>query len=641
MTRPPATGEIESPRPLQAANGEVNLSGWCLCDGIAPRAIRMVTAAGTIDGTIGQPRPDLALPPGAPAGARNCGFSIRGHLPPGVHAARFEAQASDGSWHAFRSHTIRAGASGLAVEIESPDPHRPATTRQHVSGWALHPAAAITGLSIRYGHCEIPCDAGRAREDVPRRFPAAPDAARSGFQSRTILGAGAGLLRVRARLADGRAVVARTPLQVAILSDENHRAGFRFSGAPLRLPRLRPPDLPPPDRADRPQRVLFVLPGSFAANNALHVAALANELCAAGHDCAVAVPHDLGTISHHDRPRFRGLTHAAVRADGAFADGQAPDIIHAWTPRENVRQLALALRARHGEARLVVHLEDNENHLLAQALGCSTARLADMTEKELDDAVSADLSHPRRAANFLAAADGVTVIVDRLREFVPKGKPCRTLWPAADARCFGPLPLPVEFRGLLDRVAGGTVLFYHGNVHAANAAEMRELYAAVARLNESGQPTTLLRTGLDQVDFLGPFAARAEPHVIALGQILRHRHLPALMALADIFVQPGLPDEFNHYRFPSKLPEFFALGRPVVLPRANLGEHVRHGIDAYVLERADAAGITAAVTELRRDPALRERLGRGAAAFARERFSWRRSASELASFYGSLAASRP
>jgi glycosyltransferase involved in cell wall biosynthesis len=124
--------------------------------------------------------------------------------------------------------------------------------------------------------------------------------------------------------------------------------------------------------------------------------------------------------------------------------------------------------------------------------------------------------------------------------------------------------------------------------------------------------------------------------VISLGQF-RHHHLPALLALADFFVQPGWDDPFNHYRLPSKLPEFFALGRPVILPRTNLGEQVRHGVDAWVLDRADAAGIVGAVNALRADPALAARLGTGAADFAARHFSWSRSAAALASFYGQLA----
>ena len=53
----------------------------------------------------------------------------------------------------------------------------------------------------------------------------------------------------------------------------------------------------------------------------------------------------------------------------------------------------------------------------------------------------------------------------------------------------------------------------------------------------------------------------------------------------------------------------------------------------------DAAGIAAAVRELRADRTLAEKLGRGAVAFAEKHFSWRRSAAALANFYFSLAPS--
>ena len=50
--------------------------------------------------------------------------------------------------------------------------------------------------------------------------------------------------------------------------------------------------------------------------------------------------------------------------------------------------------------------------------------------------------------------------------------------------------------------------------------------------------------------------------------------VPGYLALADAFVQPGSPDDFNRYRLPSKLPEFLAMGRPVILPHCNLGNEL-------------------------------------------------------------------
>ena len=632
-------GDLDTPRPLRAKHGKILMTGWCLVSGIAePPAVRLALAGHFIAG-LSTPRTDVVvLMPGEPASLR-CGFQVEGLLPPGVHAARLEAQLPDGAWAAFKSFTVAAEARPFTAALEAPVTTEPVRERVHVEGWALAPDQPLRTLSLRYGHQEIPCTLDRPRSDLPALFPDSPHAARAGFKSSTILSAGRGRLRLRAELAGGASAVATTSLWIDVPTDENHDARLNFGATAVGLARAKPRLPAPPAPSDRKRlNILFVLPGSFASNSALHVAALANELSRAGHACAIAVPHDLETICHLAAPLFRGVLYQNVMSTELFPNRQGPDVIHAWTTRENVRVLCTAVRARH-PARLVVHLEDNEQEILALALGRPAGQLAGLADTELASLVPPDLSNPRRAHAFLECADGITVITEKLREFVPTGRPSHLVQPAADERYFLPQPRPDEFRRLLDRQRNETVLFYHGNVHTANAAEVRALYAAVWQLNQAGEPVTLVRTGLDRVDFLGDLASAVAPHILPLGQILHHRHLPPLMALADIFVQPGVPDAFNDYRFPSKLPEFFALGRPVVLPRTNLGTRVRHGIDAYVLDRADADGIAGAVSELRRDRALYARLSEGAVAFAEKNFSWRRSAEGLASFYASLTRS--
>ena len=639
MSMPTLHGEIEGARPLHAPGGKISLTGWCLLAGAdAAPPVRLVTAAGTLAMSSRHARTDVpGLLPAEPAAA-NCGFTIAGTLPPGVYLARFEARLPDGSWGAFKQLTLAVEAAPFVAALDAPIGSGVLRDRVKVGGWALDPASPVREIFLRYGHRRIACVIHQPRPDVAAAFPDVPHAARAGFTSDDFLVAGHGPVRIEARLADGRTAIVPTPVTYSIATDENHEAGLDLTAARIGLEAGASHQLPPPPPADRPLNILFILSGSFASNSALHVAALAGELAAAGHACAVAVSHDPETIRHLDRPAFRGLTHAMAEQDPDFPDQRGPDVVHAWTTRENVRRLAEKLRSRH-QSRLIVHLEDNEQQILALSLGRPWAELAALSDAELARLVPADQSHPRLSRGFLAQCDGVTVIVDRLREFVPAGKPCATLPPAADDRHFYPRPVPRDFRATLGLPAGSTVIFYHGNVHASNAAEMRELYAAVLELNRTGTPVTLLRTGLDHVDFLGGLAAAVAPFVLPLGQILHHRHLPALMALADVFVQPGGPDAFNDYRFPSKLPEFFALGRPVILPRTNLGAMLRHDEDAWVLDRADAAGIAAAVRGLHADPARRERLGRGAAAYAAAHFSWRRSAEALAKFYRPLAVS--
>ena len=634
--------EIEAPLPLHSSASEITINGWCFAEDLPdPPAVRLVTTAGVLPQTQRTPRTDVPqLFPSSAAAAR-CGFVLSGPLPPGVYVASLEAQRPDGTWQRFKQLSLVVEPVPFSAVLDEPISHGVLRDRVKVGGWALSAGEPVKELALRYGHREIACDVGLTRTDVQSLFPNVSHAGRAGFRSQDFLVAGHGPVRVRARLTSGKVAIARTAVTFSVATDENHAAGLELTVPRIGLDGGRNAPKAPSAVSPRPAQplnVLFVLHGSFASNSALHVAALANELAAVGHACSVAVPHDLDTLAHHERPAFRGVTFAEAEGGVLFADGRGPDVIHAWTPREHVRILTEKLRSRHGSL-VLVHLEDNEQQLLAIAVGREFAALDRMSDCDLDAVVPADLSHPHRSRIFLAAADGITVIAERLREFAPTGKPCVTIWPAADARYFYPRPRPEAFRRVLDARPGETVLFYHGNVHAANAAEVRELYAAVVQLNAGGDAVTLIRTGLDRVPLPADLAAAAEPFVLSLGQISHHRHLPALLALADIFVQPGAPDAFNDYRFPSKLPEFFAIGRPVVLPRTNLGTLVRHGVDAYVLDRADAAGIAHAVRALRADPELAARLGRGATDFAEKNFSWPRSAAALANFYLSLAPS--
>lgn len=632
-------GEIESPRPLRAKEGKFLAVGWCLNESSpSPPRVRITTNAGVLYATSARVRKDVALLfPQHPAAAQS-GFTIEGNLASGVYVALFEAELPDGQWTCFKRLSLVVEPAPFIGVIDEPVTAGILRDRVRIGGWTLQPGETLTALTLRYGHREMSCNIGRPRSDVPRLFPHDDQAARSGFETIDFLVAGHGPARLRGHLATGRTVIASTQLTVSIATDENHGPELDLTATRVSLSdRTKiPAPAPPPAPTTRSLNLLFILHGSFASNSALHVAALANELAATGHHCVVAVPHDLETLAHHERPCFQGITFADAQTGISFPDGRGPDVIHAWTTRENVRRLTSILAQRH-RAKVVVHLEDNEQEILALSLGRSSETLEQLPDSELDRIVPADLSHPRRSREFLAAADGVTVILEALLKFAPKDRPDLVLTPAADARYFFPHPLPVEFRRILDGAAtNATVIFYHGNVHASNAAEVRGLYGAVLQLNRAGERVTLIRTGLNRVDFLTGMERDVAPFVLELGQILHHRHLPALMALADIFVQPGQADPFNDYRFPSKLPEFFSIGRPVILPRTNLGLAVRHGIDAYVLDTANATNISTAVREIRRDPALAKRLSDGASAFAAAHFSWRRSAEALAKFYAAL-----
>ena len=306
--------EIETPRPLRMGARALSIKGWCLAAELpAPPSIRLVTKAGTLDLTERTPRTDVpTLFPRHPA-AGQCGFVISGRLPPGVHLASFEARRADGTWQPFRQLTLAVEPAPFAAGLDEPISQGTLRDRVKVGGWALDASEPVEELTLRYGHREVACDTGLVRNDVPLQFPGVPHGGRAGYRSRDFLVAGHGPVRVRARLASGRVAIASTNVVFSIATDENHAADLDLTASRVGLDAeapARPPAVSAPAPASRPLNILFVLHGSFASNSALHVAALANELAAAGHACAVAVPHDPATLAQHDRPAFRGLTFA-------------------------------------------------------------------------------------------------------------------------------------------------------------------------------------------------------------------------------------------------------------------------------------------------------------------------------------------
>jgi glycosyltransferase involved in cell wall biosynthesis len=378
--------------------------------------------------------------------------------------------------------------------------------------------------------------------------------------------------------------------------------------------------------------VVFVNYHDFTSNSAIHISNLANELESSGASCAVVVPGDPETVDLLGEHRYLALDyHAAGNGGLRFPDGQGPTLVHAWTPREAVRELTEQLASRY-DCPYFVHLEDNEDLVTAERLGLTVAELHAVGRAELDASVGATLAHPARMRRFLGGASGITAIVDRLLEFQPDGVPAEVVWPAFEPELFGPEPGEPGLRRRLGIADDEAVIVYPGNAHSSNAAEVRSLYLAVAAVNRAGRPLKLVRLGRDFTRLLEPELAAVERHVVHV-PLQPRAEVGRYLRLADVLVQPGRADAFNEYRFPSKLPEFLATGRPVVLPAANIGRFLEDGLECVLLEQGDALEIAAVIERLLDDDVLRARLGRGARAFAERSFSWQLSAGKLRGFY--------
>jgi glycosyltransferase involved in cell wall biosynthesis len=383
--------------------------------------------------------------------------------------------------------------------------------------------------------------------------------------------------------------------------------------------------------------ILFVNYGDFTTNSLNHIGGFANALGAKGHACIVAVPSGKDSISALSKPGFTAAVYNELLANPSlFPNGKPADVIHAWTPRECVRKFVISYQgAAEKSARLVVHLEDNEEHLIAGYAGRPISELRSLGFEEMDAIVSDRLPHPLRHRTFLRLADAVTVIVERLKEFVPAGIPSHVLKPGVDPEYLRPMQPDAELRRELGVAAGARVIAFTGSNTFANEPEMLDLYRAVSLLNARGISTRLVRTGFNRPEFLASLTPELKANVVDLGFIAKSR-LPKLLSIADVLVQPGRLGPFNDYRLPSKLPEFLASGRPVILPPTNIALEMKDGQEAVFLNEGSPEDIAECCVRVFKDPALAASLGANGSAFARKHFDLASNSAGLGKLYEGL-----
>jgi glycosyltransferase involved in cell wall biosynthesis len=383
--------------------------------------------------------------------------------------------------------------------------------------------------------------------------------------------------------------------------------------------------------------VLLIAHCNFRGNSAMQVFSIACELQKLGHEPCIAVPDSPETVYETGVPTFGVLDYDQARARGVrFPDGRGPDVVHAWTPREHVRTIATKLVERYG-CRYVVHMEDNEEQILADEL----AHLGYDDLRTLPDALVDALagpyrSHPQRFRAFIAAADGYSCLIDKLLEFKPEHVPGVVFWAGFDQPFADLTKKDKHERTRFGLSEDDVVVLYSGNVHTSIARDIKRLYVAIGLLRRRGHPVKLLRAGWTFADIgLDERHGLAE-YVVDIG-FVPHEQVPALVGASDILLQPGRSDRFNDYRFPSKLPEYLVSGRPVILPDSNIGkvlEDGRHVLKLYDGTIEEMARHTEALIASKK---LRKRLAHAARDFALEHLTWRRAAETLDGLYREIA----
>jgi glycosyltransferase involved in cell wall biosynthesis len=367
--------------------------------------------------------------------------------------------------------------------------------------------------------------------------------------------------------------------------------------------------------------ILFILYGDFTTNTAGPISLFASELKSLGHQCVIAVPSGIETVNTHAIPAFRPMLYEQViDLEGKiFENGACADVIHTCTLRIGVINFLKNFLSR-WPTPLVVYLEDNETWIAQHYLGLDDQDFKKLSEAEMSTLLPDALSNPYEYPYALALADLVILIQEKLSSEVPLFVPKKVIPWGVDQNFFQPEVAPsVKWKQQLLLDGKEKIIVYHGGLNGFTRQSMFDLCQAVEIINASGVDCKLIRTGVNPINFWDELSLNARQYILEIGVVDRNE-LPSLLALADLYVQPGRINPFEDLRLPSKVPEFLAMGRPVILPNVNIANLFDHGKNAILLSTGEPKEIANACLAILGDEELFTLLSKGAREFAQNNF---------------------
>jgi|GEM_PF-953477 len=418
-------------------------------------------------------------------------------------------------------------------------------------------------------------------------------------------------------------------------------------------------------------RISIVTYQGYDGAGVLHAHKFANELIALGHEVLLLLCGSMDTASALSKaPNY--LVREAHFEEGLLApplveliETFAPEIIHLWTPRHLPARVGLEAWSS-SNARLVIHYEDDEEYILSEvgsncAFGRDDLALYQFLRGETFDAP--ELEHHADSLNleFLrqTVADPYswpwihplfTPVVEKLAAGFTSispaygrllsdrsSQPIRTLYPGVDLKRFGGRHKDKELEREL-RIEGRTVFLYSGSIAAFHdfTAFLEGLPAVVKDYPE----IVVVQLGHNYIPHLTePLLEKLDlaNHVVFAGPI-PHADMPRYLGLADVFLGVTALNRFNAHRLPSKIPEYMAIGRPILLSDTGAANELEDGAEVIKIKGDSAGEIELAYRRAMDLRSAWSSMGRRLRDKARTIFDWRRNTERLVSYYEELLA---
>jgi len=185
---------------------------------------------------------------------------------------------------------------------------------------------------------------------------------------------------------------------------------------------------------------------------------------------------------------------------------------------------------------------------------------------------------------------------------------------------------------------GKTVLFAGSPAYGET---LRYLLAAMEQVWERHADCILVITGGVTEATLGPPAKQRRGRIRYAGYLERRALLQEYSA-ASVLAVPLFDDVCSHARFPTKIGEYLASGRPVVTNRVGeIPRFLEDGISAHLPPPGDAVAFAEGINRLLDDPTGGQAMGHRGRQVAERYFHYANHGAKLCEFFTSLAGTSP
>ena len=223
---------------------------------------------------------------------------------------------------------------------------------------------------------------------------------------------------------------------------------------------------------------------------------------------------------------------------------------------------------------------------------------------------------------YLGRVDGCTTVSRLLAKRVERrGLPARVIRGGVD---------PALFAAATGEPGPGLVIGYAGNFRPYQGLQV--LFEAASTLLSSGVELRLILVGDPGDGALGKRALETFGDRVELTGPLPYADVPAALAAANVLVIPRPDSGTARAGLPSKLAEYMALGKALIVTDVGDQAAVIRDNDAGIVVAPDDAASLARALERLRHNGLRERLGSNARATAERSLTWKTIADEIVDF---------